>query len=84
MATERNIESIENARQQLDEFQSEIMSRAESSTTPLNNEKEVVIAWLLPTVEDYSNLENFLQEYTWSTNMKPQPVSYTHLRAHET
>ena len=44
------------------------LENAENKSVPLNNEKEVEIAWVLATPDSFSQLESYLQEYTWPEN----------------
>ena len=64
--------NVEDCRTKLDPSDAAFLTRGESTSVPLNNEKEVKIAWTFSTDENFANFEHFLDSYTWPTNKNPQ------------
>ena len=64
--------NVDDCRAKLDPSKAGFLSRSEATSVPLNNEKEVRIAWAFSVDDNFSNFEHFFDDYTWATNKKKQ------------
>ena len=66
------LENVENSRAKLNPVHAQFFQNAEAVSVPLTDTKEVRVLWEYSTEQEYSELENFLQAYTWPTNIGPK------------
>jgi hypothetical protein len=71
MATEQTI-AVDSCREQLRIEHAKFFPGTEHASTPITNVKEVRVGWEFSSNKDFSQLENFLQLYTWPKNEKQQ------------
>ena len=75
MATQQQLETAHNAAAKLDPKFAFFLPNAEAQSIPLQDQKEVRIAWAFSTDDNYAELEKFLTIYTWPTN-SDTPLRY--------
>ena len=66
------LENVENSRSKLNPVHAKFFQNVEAVSVPLTDTKEVRVLWGYSTEQEYSELENFLQAYTWPTNIGPK------------